>query len=444
MPDPDDFRLHNNFPQAITARAAEQKFQCGDGYSNLTVINFKGPDGAKLSAFCCNMNVDADGEPQAYAPLGRADLKPRDGLGDAGWKSKEENEKLKTKWEAAVKTLEDLERQKAEIVAKQAAGPQSSPATARPPNTQQQPAPSLKEIDDKIKHVKADLTKNYYWREKESDRPANYGRIFWHWYGVVSLPKSKESLSWWESVADKKVLRRPVLDKDAIYEDVYGTFPVVQSQYEPGPGYFVSQLPGGVKNNRYPGWDQRYFLPDSQLTQGPFAALASGFQYVSGVQLGDTLFALRLDTAQTLAFPYRDSGYGWKVAECGYEAFAALGGQVPQLVNYSRNDFLLLYLAFPGRQTPETALTKFAKATNAEDFPVMLAFLAQATIDAKNHRTTNVSGDPLHSFQLWKKSGAPPRPQIYDTIETALRNNGFTPAAQRYLRRHPDPFLGKP
>ncbi len=155
------------------------------------------------------------------------------------------------------------------------------------------------------------------------------------------------------------------------------------------------------------------------------------------------MFALRLDTAQTLAFPYRDSGNGWKVAECGYEAFAALGGVLQQNVNRSRNDFLLLYLAFPKRQTPEAALTKFAKATNAGDFPVMLAFLAQATTDAKSQSKKSVTGDPLHSYQLWKKNGTPPRPTICDTIETASRNNGFTPAAQRYVRNHPDAFVGR-
>ena len=427
---------YDAFPQEIKPKAASHKFQCGDGFSNLTVVNFTGPDGAKLSAFCCNMNIDADGEPQAYKPLARTDLQNRDGLEDAGWKSKAVNDILKDKWESAVKLLEDLEKQKADLVAKEASAAPPGPPTGTPAATPQKPAPSLHEVENRIKQAKAEL-KKYYWAEKESDRPVNYGRIFWHWYGVKSLPKKDEALSWVDPKL--KIARHPVLDKADIYEDVHGEFPVVQSEFEPGPGFFVSAMPH-VMNRYYPAWDQRYFLPDSQLTQGPYAALASGLKYVSGVGLGDTLFALRLDNAKTLAFPYRDSGYGWKVAECGYEAFAALGGVLAQNVNRSKNDFLLLYLAFPKRQTPEATLTKFATATNAEDFPVMLAFLAQATIDAKSHGRKIVTGDPLHSYQLWKKSGAPPRPTIYDTIEPVLRSNGFTPAAQRYVRNHPDAF----
>jgi len=439
---------YDAFPQEITPKAASHKFECGDNFSNLTVVNFTGPDGAKLSAFCCNMNIDADGEPQAYKPLARVDLQSRDNLGNAGWKSKDDNDILKGKWEDAVKLLEDLEKEEADLVAKKAAGSQPGPSTGAPTATPQKSAPSLdevekkiKEVEKKIRQVKADLKTHYYWSEKESDRPVNYGRLFWHWYGVKSLPKKDEKLTWWETVADKRILRNPVLDGADIYEDVYGTFPVVQSQFEPGQGFFVSQMPH-VANRHYPAWDQRYFLPGSQLTQGPYAALASGFALVSGVDLGDTLFALRLDTAQTLAFPYRDSGLGWKVAECGYEALAALGGVLTQNINFSRNDFLLLYLAFPKRQTPETILTKFATATNAGDFPVMLAFLAQATTDAKSQSKKSVTSDPLHSYQLWKKNGTPPRPTIYDTIETALSNNGFTPAAQRYVRNHPDALVG--
>jgi hypothetical protein len=350
------------------------------------------------------MNIDADGEPQAYAPLARHDLKARDNLGNAGWKSETGNAKLKAEWEALIKELEDLDQQKA--------------------------AAASKDIDAKIAHVKRKL-KNYFWAEKESDRPVNYGRIFWHWYGVTGL--KDEKASWTDPKL--KIVRHPELDKSSIYEDVHGKYPVVQSKYEPGPGYFVSPVP--MANKAYPEWDQRHFLPASQLTQGPYGALSTGLKGVSGVRLGDTLFALRLDNGKTLAFPYRDSGNGAKLAECGYEAFAALGGKLEQNVNKSRNDFLLLYLAFPKRQTPEAALAKFATATNADDFPAMLAFLAQATIKAPGGGKKKVAGDPLHAYQQWKANGTPALPSIHDTIESALSDNGFTPAAQRVVRNQP-------
>jgi hypothetical protein len=215
----------------------------------------------------------------------------------------------------------------------------------------------------------------------------------------------------------------------------------VQSKFEPGENYFVSQMPH-MANRAYPEWDQRYFLPPGEILQGPYAALSSGFARLTGIDFGDTLFALRLDSGQTAAFPFRDSGYGWKVAECGYEAFAAVGGVVAQQVNNSVNDFLLLYLAFPGKLTPQAVLTQFGTATNAEDFPSILAFLAQATMDAKGH-SKRVGGDPLDSYEKWKKRGTPTRPAIYDTIVTALSNNGFNPAGQKYLQRHPDAVGGR-
>ncbi len=392
-----------SFLPAVQQKAAAGKFYCGsikegnDGYKNLTVINFVGPSGGKISAYCCNMNIDADGEPQAYAPFSRSDLQPKDFLSDAGWKSKDDNDKLKPAWEKAVKDLDDLEKQKAALTAVKPAdgGQPGKPVT--PPA-----APDLKAIDDKIKQAKKVLKDNWYWEENPADRPLNYGRIFWHWYGVKSLPRSAETnQSWFDPKL--KIRRRPVLDKSGFYEDVYGNFPVVQSEYEPGKGYFVSQMPHAA-NKYYPEWDQRYFLPNNAQLQGPFAALSSGLTNGAHVVLGDTLFALRLDSGRdSSAFPFRDSaGNNYKVGECGYEAFTGLGGVLAEKVNQSKNDFLLLYLAFPGGQTPQSVLTQFAHAPNADDFPMMLAFLAKATMDATG-RPRIVAGDPIAFFDHWKK-----------------------------------------
>jgi len=52
---------------AFTYKAVPYKFSCGDDLVNLTVINFVGPAGAKACAYCCNMNLDLDGDIQAYA-----------------------------------------------------------------------------------------------------------------------------------------------------------------------------------------------------------------------------------------------------------------------------------------------------------------------------------------------------------------------------------------
>jgi hypothetical protein len=414
----------HSLPQSINYKAAANKFQCGNNYHGLTVVNFAGPDSAKVSAFCCNMNLDADGEPQAYAPFSRTDLKNRDVLGNAGWKSKAQNDTIKTEWQKAIKSLEDLEKKKADLIA-----------------TTTMSSRELNQLDGEIKNAKAAL-KKYYWDENPNNRPANYGSIFWHWYGVKSLSKEDEKeKTYQERVGKIHVPRHPVLDKTAIYEDVYGTFPVVQSQYEPGPGFFVSQMPH-TANKDFPDWDQRYFLPKGALLQGPYGALSTGFQHNTGVKIGDTLFAFRLDTGQSLAFPYRDTAYGYKVGECSIDAFASIGGVLTQNVNHSRNDFLLVYLAFPGGQTPRSTLTKFGSTADADDFLMILSFLAQATLDAKG-KTKTVSNDPIHAFDRWKKSGSTARPAVYDVVETSLRAAGFTPLAQRYLKRHSDAVGGQ-
>jgi hypothetical protein len=78
-------------------------------------------------------------------------------------------------------------------------------------------------------------------------------------------------------------------------------------------------------------------------------------------------------------------------------------------------------------------LTQFAHAPNADDFPVMLAFLAKATMDARGQPKT-VSGDPIASFDRWKKQGAAAAPDVRAVIETALAKNGFTEAAKSFGR----------
>jgi hypothetical protein len=136
------------------------------------------------------------------------------------------------------------------------------------------------------------------------------------------------------------------------------------------------------------------------------------------------------------------------------EAFTALGGQLAANINASDNRFLVLFLAFPqsAGQSADSMLTKFAAAANADDFPVMLAFVAQATLDAKNDRTKSspreVDGDPVTNFQRWKASqgtrspGA--LPSTFAVVDQALSNAGYSPFTQRLLKRHPNLLGGGP
>jgi hypothetical protein len=245
-------------------------------------------------------------------------------------------------------------------------------------------------------------------------------------------------------------LRRPVLDQTSHYEDVFGRFPVVQSIFEPGPDYFVTPLPRAT-NTRFPSWDQRFFLPHDALAQGAFGALALPLSHATGLKLNDTVFAVRLDTNDTLAFPFRDTGFGYKVAECSLAAFTGLGGDYhPGRKGAAKfpNNFLLLYLAFPSRQTPAATLAKFATASNASDFPIMLSFIAQATADAKAKPSRVVGGDPLTAYETWKKSSSTTKPACYDVIVQGLSSAG-SDFVQRIMQTHVSllskgPFLRPP
>lgn len=423
---------------AITYKAAAKKFACGTDLTNLTVINFVGPDGSKACAYSCNMNVDLDGEPQAYGPVSKPELRPKDNLGNAGWKSKTGNAAIKSRYEAEKAVLTQLEQKKADLTAKAKPVPGPVPAKAAPD-------PAMAALDKQIAQKKKELHQMSFENtdangNHSAKNPKNFEKIFWKWYGVTALTpaEAKAALPHLEDLGSTFTPRRPVLDETSDYEDVFGRFPVVQSEFEPGPKYFVTPLPRAA-NTRYPSWDQRYFLPHDASTQGAFGALAVPLGNATGLKLNDTCFAVRLDTTDTLPFPFRDTGFGYKVAECSFGAYTGLGGDYRPEKNGAAkfpNNFLLLYLAFPGKQTPASVLAKFATASNASDFPVILSFIAQATVDAKAKKTKVVSGDPLKAFEAWKKSSSTDKPQYFDVIVQGLANAG-SDFVERMMRTHP-------
>ena len=105
--------------EPITFLRAGAKFACGDNiYTNLMVVNFTGPGGIEASAYCCNVNIDIDGEPQAYGPADNPRIKPKERLRNGGFRSPEQNQAMKDTYEAAKKTVQDLEQKKADIIAK--------------------------------------------------------------------------------------------------------------------------------------------------------------------------------------------------------------------------------------------------------------------------------------------------------------------------------------
>ena len=391
----------------ITVASVGQRFKCGSDYENLMLIEFKGPNGAKIVAYCCNMNIDFDGEPHAYAPLDHAaNIQPMDVLGNAGYKTPVENEKERLKFENVKSQIAALETQKANA------------------KTVQEKLGLQTRIDELNR---ADILTKYKGAK-------NYGKKFWHWYGVISMSPARKKEVYYDKLdgAVAAVLvafgltksntlpRNPDLyDKNDAYEDVNGEFPVVQSILEPGPGYFVSSMPR-ARNNDFPNWDQRYYLAPGTMKQGAYGALTvPHHRYPSlagstGLKLGDAIFAVRLDKAIDLTFPFRDTGYGPKVGECSIDAFLGLGGVIKHGKAgkaYYINEFPVLYLTFPNRQTPQSALENFATASNPLDFALVLSFLAKVTVETPrlkkpgtNSYPHTVNRDPLAEFNRWKKA----------------------------------------
>jgi hypothetical protein len=432
--------------RATSAKYPGQRFGCGDTYENLLVVNFSGPGGVKASAYCCNMNIDIDGEPQAYAPSDNPRLNPKENLWNGGWLTPAQNQVKKDTYDNAKKAYEELEQKKADLVTK--SKPSDDPAKPAPAP----PTPAaMKKLDEDIdKAKKAMIKAAVFW--DADPRPKYFGEKFWHWYGPVALTPddAQKRPSFTEPSSKTAPPRRPVLDNQGKpeLEDAYGQYPVVQSDFEPGPGYYVAGLPRRT-NTAFPDWDQRSYLPPNSTTQVAYAALSVILEDVTKLHLNDVVLGMRLDNGAALTFPFLDHGYEPKVGECSIEAFEGLGGVLAANINKSENNFLVLYLAFAKSvgQTADSMLTRFASAPNADDFPVMLAFIAQATVDAKAAGRKTVRGDPLTDFQRWKASQGTRSPGVlpgtFAAVDQALSNAGFSPFTQRMLKRHPS-LLGGP
>ena len=406
--------------EPFTYKACPTRFQCGSENSHVQLINLMGPNGTKATAYSCSMNVDVDGEPQAYGP---PDMQPtpRDSLQDAGWLRPEKNLEKKVaydaKFPAAMQRLTDLTERL------QAKNPPPDHATKLA-------------LDKDIKAAKKELhALNPYYAEKPE--PINNGKVFWHWYGVCAMTEEQARRATHDEGIRGIPARHPELDIRPDLVDVHGKYPVIQSKYEPGPGYYVSPLPTSFSaetKRKYPEWDQRYFLPEDVVSsndpvQPPFGALSSGLTHVAGVHLRDQVFAINRDTGTTLTFPFMDKGNGNKVAECSLSAFLQLGGKEVFIKRHGKrttekdrrhwdnSKFELLYLTFPRLQSPRQALRSFASASNADDLPVLLSFLAG----------TRGTADAVAAFEQWQNSKLPskPNPPYFNIIERALRVGGF-------------------
>jgi hypothetical protein len=450
-----------------------RKWQCGNDFTNITLVTFKAPNGVTGCAYSCNMNLDLDGEPQAYGPTTRQHL-VQDSLENGGWRKPEKNAELKLQYEAAKLKLEQL---RVETKEKEKTYNAIQSTFLLPPTPLSQPK------NDKgrtaLQEAEAAVRKINPWNKDSIDNGVKikyYEQKFWQWYGVKALTPDEARRRFY---TEKYVgyVRQPVLDKDPKYEDVFGRYPVIQSAFEPGPGFYVSPIPGylvtrlpAIKNQEYPDWDQRAYSAFDPFAGRPYGALSrlldKRFDRYNAVKmpfaLRDKIFAIRLDTGHTLEFPFLDSGNSEpKVAECSLEAFILLGAKLlPSMYpNYPSNPnpekFPILYLAFADSAIAPLRyfLAQLADTSNAADFPAMLAFLAQATADGMAAKKNSPKGEPIDEFEKWKKQDPKTRvkPRLYDLINQKLSEVASGPSfTQRVLQRHPSlvggsgPYLTPP
>jgi hypothetical protein len=494
----------------FTYKAAAHQYGCGEEWFNLTVVRFFGPEGARACAYCCTMNIDIDGNPQAYGPLSTPNVTPIEFLENGGFMRPDQNAAVKRTWDAqgeqALNDYKDLLQQKADLdpnkveqkkkdldkkipdaekalkdLKQKQAAPDPKTDDKGKKTVDQQVASAEKLLNDlkqqladldpkKLKEKrdaldtkidaakwrialpakKGGLNNPYVFKDLKhgillgptDPKPKYLNEKFWHWYGCASLTPDDAKRTVWTVPGTGERLKPKLYHPDPAikaydplinydwYEDVNGTFPVVQVPPQPGPRYFVSVLSHRI-NTKFPLWDQRAFLPASMTTSQPYGALSTWLAGDANLALDDRVFALRLDSADSLTFPFLDTGFEKKVAECSLETFLQLGGTGsprpgggPPVFD---NSFFVLYLAFPSStgQSPSGVLSKFGKADNALDFPIILSFIAQATLDLG--RPGRVSKNPLEEYKQWKRRPENQQipPAAFNVIDVTLRDNGF-------------------
>src|SRR5262249_31204172 len=304
----------SNMAEVFTYKACPTRFHCGSENSHVQLVNLWGPNNSRLTAYSCSMNVDVDGEPQAYGPPDIHPV-PRDSLQDAGWLSPGKNAEKRAaydqKFPAAMQRLNDLTDRL------HAKNPPLDHATKVA-------------IEKDIGEVRKELHKlNPYYADKPM--PVNNGKVFWHWYGVSAMTEEQGRREIYDAKMPGIPPRHPELHVKPELVDVHGKYPVVQSKYEPGPGYYVSPISAGFgagSNQKFRPWDQRYYLPADVVSsndpvQAPYGALSSGLTRIAGVHLHDQVFAINRATGATLTFPFMDGPTATKLQNALFLRFSS-------------------------------------------------------------------------------------------------------------------------
>jgi hypothetical protein len=293
----------------FTYRAAPHKYRCGNDYTNLTVLLFFGPSSPTVPlacAYCCNMNIDSDGDPQSYGPLNTPKIQPLDYLGNAGWVEPDKadpkhrgNKQRKEAYDAGIASVraefEDLQKQWVALDPKkveqkrkdldqeigdadkvlndlkqQKAVPQKIGDADKALNDLKQQRAALdpqevaKEREDlekkkipaawqKIIHLNryefkpkpgAKPWHQELWQPGDKGRPPNLGKIFWDWYGLKSMTPATVS----GTPPDPRTKKTPIIYHPSFLKD---PGPIRYEMYEDVFGRFPVVQQGDEPGPRY-------------------------------------------------------------------------------------------------------------------------------------------------------------------------------------------------
>jgi hypothetical protein len=306
----------------FTYKAAPSKYVCGSDYSNLTVLLFYGPSSRTVPlacAYCCNMNIDSDGDPQSYGPLNTPRIQPLDFLENAGWVPTDRagadykhrgNTQRKAAYDAGIASArsdyENLQKQRAALEpakveqTKKDLDQKIADADKALTTLKQQKAPDPKIADadkalttlkgqkaaldpQKVQKERDDLEKkvlvawqkiydlNHYefkpkpddkkrwqqelWQAGDTNKPKNLGQIFWDWYGLVAMSPGEVN----RTPQHPRTKKTPIIYHPSYLKD---PGPIHHEMYEDVYGRFPV-----VQQGDEPG--PRYFVSKLAVTVNP-------------------------------------------------------------------------------------------------------------------------------------------------------------------------------
>jgi peptidoglycan hydrolase-like protein with peptidoglycan-binding domain len=245
-----------------------------------------------------------------------------------------------------------------------------------------------------------------------------------HYYGLVAIKpdEGQDVFVPGKGKQKKTFVELYNLKLDPSQPDSRGYLPVVQLGGE-FDGYYISITSRATRSlagaNRF---QQSSYVNSAKV---PFGALSGRLQS-KGVAIGNYGMAIRHDNGKQAGFVMMDGGHTsgkdvGAVGEVSYKVFLDLGG-LPKTAQQSvpRNEFPTSFIVFRGSAKPTLPL--LARADNADDLPMLLAFFEQAG-DADR---SGKSGKPLLDDWVAKgRTGA--RPRNYRHVLSALQQAGFWP-----------------